>query len=135
MDSLLTVSLPKSGTIRLDCVLHSFNRKEAVAVSLIYDTGADRTSITRDVLASLGYSKFKRSKAKKRSAIGEFWPDMCMVSKLVVGKQFVMTDMTVDVLEGSSLPNFDGVIGMDFISLVETMISGSRGTIEITKVV
>ena len=133
MDSMLTVNLSKSGTVRLKCDLHSSNKEESASVSLIYDTGADKTSITREALELLGYSKFKRSAARKRTATGEFWPYRCTVSKLVVGKQFAMTDISVDVLESSSSPNFDGVLGMDFILLVKSVISGSNKTLEITK--
>ena len=133
MDSMLIVSMPKSGTFRLECSLHSSEGEEAVVVSLIFDTGADKTSITREVLMSLGYSVFKCSGIKKRTATGLFKPYECTVSKLVVGKQFSMSNMTVDVLESSSSPNFDGVLGMDFISLVESVISGSKRTLEITK--
>ena len=133
MDSMLIVNLSKAGTIRLDCDLQSFDEKKAASVSLIYDTGADKTSITREALELLGYSKFKCSGVKKRTATGTFMPRTCTVSRLVVGNQFSLANMTVDVLENSSSPNFDGVLGMDFILMVESVISGSKRTLEITK--
>ena len=133
MDSMLIINLSKSGTIRLKCDLHTSNKEESVSVSLIYDTGADKTSITREALELLGYSKFERSAVKKRTATGEFWPYIRTVSKLVVGKQFTMNNVQVEVLEGSSSPSFDGVLGMDFILLVKSVISGSDRTLEITK--
>ena len=135
MGSMLIVNIVKSKTIRLRCNVHSADGEDIVPVSLIYDTGADRTSITRDVLVGIGYTKFIRSKINKRTAMGTFKPYKCTISKLVVGNQFSVDNMTIDVLEGSSSPNFDGVIGMDFISLVESIISGSKKTLEITKIV
>ena len=135
MDNMLIANLSKSGTIKLKCDLFASTGEESVSVSLIYDTGADKTSITREALELLAYTKFKHSNVKKRTATGEFRPYTCNVSKLVVGKQFAMTDMAVDVLERSSSPNFDGVLGMDFILMVNSVISGSKRTLEITKCV
>ena len=133
MGNLLVVDILNSRTIKLKCDVYSIGGAEVVPVTLIYDTGADKTSITRGVLEGLGYDRFLFSKTYKRTAIGMFKPYKCLVSRLVVGNQFGMDNLTVDVLEALSSPSFDGVLGMDFISCVESVISGSRKQLEISK--
>ena len=132
MDSFLVINLNGSKTIRIKCKLYSPDKTNDVEATLIYDTGADKTSITREVLDFLGYTDFKMSTNKKRTALGEFTPFTCNVSEIIIGSQFKLRDMSVDVMEVKSSSSFDGVIGMDFISRVESTISGSKGTLTIT---
>jgi predicted aspartyl protease len=101
-------------------------------VNLIYDTGADTTTITREALMRLGYTNFAPSGKVKRTASDFIEPFTCVVTELIIGNQFRLRNMKVDVSEHESTSAFDGVIGMDFISLVETEISGKNGTVTIS---
>jgi len=102
MDSLLTIKVEKSKTIKIICRLYTPNKSEFYEAALVYDTGADKTSITRDTLMILGYKDFKPSTHQKRSAQGTFKPDTSIVSKLIIGNQFRLNNMIVDVLEVST---------------------------------
>jgi predicted aspartyl protease len=132
MDSLLSVSLNSSKTIRLKCNLYSPDKELDLEIRLVYDTGADKTSITKDILEYLGYTEFTPSKRRKRTAGGEIEPYVCDLSRLVVGNQFSLLNMPIDVMEVESTPGFHGVIGMDFISRVESVISGKNNTLTVT---
>ncbi|MCL2225837.1 MAG: retropepsin-like domain-containing protein [Defluviitaleaceae bacterium] len=132
MDSLLTVDLMGSKTIPIKCYLYSPKKDYGMRVMLIYDTGADKTSLTKDTLEYLGYTNFKQSARMKRTALGVFSPPICDLSRLVIGNQFSLLNMPVDVMEIENTPGFHGVIGMDFISRVESLISGSNNTLTIT---
>jgi predicted aspartyl protease len=132
MDSLLTINLTGSKTIPIKCRLRSFDKSRYYRITLIYDTGADKTSITRDTLEHAGYKNFKPSNRKKRTATGIFEPFTCDLSGLIVGNQFSLSNMMVDVMEVENASVFHGVIGMDFISRVESLISGANGTLTIT---
>ena len=133
MDSLLTVKVQNSKTVKISCQFFSADKAEDKRITLIYDTGADRTSITRKTLEELRYNEFKPSVQVKRSAQGVFTPDVCLVSELVIGNQFRLTNITVDVLEVENSPTFDGMIGMDFITQVENNLSGKNGTLTISR--
>lgn len=132
MESMVSLTFKKSRTIRIKCYLYTPDSSERRAVTLIFDTGADKTTITRSTLTRFGYKDFKPSGVEKRTALGDFEPYVCKVSRLLIGGQFNLSEITVDAMEAKSSLNFDGVIGMDFISCVETHISGKKGTVTIT---
>jgi len=131
MDSLLTIKVENSKTIRIKCLCSSADRSKKRVITLVYDTGADKTSITRRTLEELHYNDFKQSAQLKRSAQGVFAPEVCFVSELVIGNQFRLSNFNVDVLEVENSPTFDGMIGMDFITQVENNLSGKNGTLTI----
>ena len=132
MENMLKVKLGDFKTFRVGCALRSPNKARSENLALIYDTGASTTSITRDILERLGYSDFKQATHVKRTAQGFAQLQTCIISELVISKRFIMHNIKVDILEGDSSPSFGGVIGMDFISMVTSVISGREGTLEIT---
>ena len=132
MNNLLTLKIENSKTIGIKCYLFTPDKSRNEVITLIYDTGADKTSITRDALKMLGYANFAPSKKPKRTALGVFIPDTCMISDLIIGRQFKMSNAKVDVLEIASTSTFDGIIGMDFITMHENYISGSENTLTIS---
>ena len=99
MENLLKINLSGSKTIKIKCNIYSPNKEKYRVATLIYDTGADKTAITEDMLVSLGYGDFKLSDTWKRVAVGEFKPLTSNLSEIIIGNQFRLRDMPIDVLE------------------------------------
>jgi predicted aspartyl protease len=136
LDNFLILEFKHSKAIRIKCTLYSDDKTQSEIITLIYDTGADKTAITLETLEGLGYTNFKKSDVVKNTATGPVKLDACQVSELIIGSQqrdgFIRKEFTVDVMETKKSSAFDGVLGMDFISLVESVISGKDKKLTIT---
>ena len=133
MDSLLKINLKNSRTIIIPSALSSVDRKISRKINLIFDTGADKTAISKSTLMQMGYTQFIPSNTEKRSAIGIFRPETTIVSELIIGGQFRLSHFLLDVLEAESSSTFDGIIGMDFISQLEVTISNKNKLLTVEK--
>lgn len=132
MDNFLKLRFERSKTIRIRSEISSSDKKSERVINLILDTGADKTSLTSSILKDLGYTQFLPQSKKILTAKGLSDISSVRISQLVIGNQFRLSDMEIDVLDFDSTQTFDGVIGMDFISQVETHISGKDKTLTIT---
>jgi len=84
-------------------------------ITLLLDTGAARTAITRNILMGLGYTQMTKSKTPTMTATGLVYFDMVKIAKLELGGEFAFADVNVHVLEWKN-SHLHGVIGMDILS-------------------
>ena len=82
------------------------------------------------ILLDCGYREFVKGTSVKQTALEERIFDTCVVEDFRLGN-FFPKDFTVDVLP-TDYKGFQGVLGMDYISQLETWISNSRREIFIT---
>ena len=121
--SLVAQSLIKGKLVRLPCIIYN-ELKDYTNVDLIFDTGANRTTIRKDHLQKLKYNNFPIS--AKKTTIGndttKFEQSKLFQIK-VNGILFYSINLinTFDPIEESM--DYHGVIGMDIISKLETYIS------------
>ena len=91
--------------------------------SLIIDTGADRTAVTKEFLKMNGYGKFTKSVASKTTATGTANFLMCEINGLTIANQFKFGKIRIDVLENWQANTVVGVIGMDILSQLTCILS------------
>jgi len=84
-------------------------------ITLLVDTGAGRTAISRNILESLGYTEMTKDPKPSRTATGLVHFDMVKIAKLELGGEFAVANVDVHVLEWTD-SNLQGVIGMDILS-------------------
>jgi len=128
----LLLDLNGSKAVRIQCTLFSPSENQRRVVTLIYDTGSDKTTITRATLESLGYKDFLEGNREVYTSRGKEKPRICKISKLVIGGKFTLDDITVDVMDVKDYP-INGLIGMDFITSCENIISGNKKRLSIKK--
>jgi len=91
--------------------------------SVVLDTGADRSALSKDFLMRHGYGKYTSSGQMKATAGGIVEFCSCDINGLTIANQFSFTKMKVDVLENWSSHAVVGVIGMDILSQMTFILS------------
>ena len=131
MDSfMLSAALSPNKTIILNLSFKNKLNLKNKTVKVLFDTGATNSGICKSVLQKYGYKDFIKGNSVKQTALEERVFDTCKVEDFRLGN-FYPRDFTVDVLP-KDYKGFQGVLGMDYISDLETWISSSRREIFIT---
>ena len=120
---LISQNLNRGLTFKLRCKV--FNEEGAFQrINLIYDTGAHVTTIRKDFLQELGYKIYTKSKVKTRTVNGFINMEQSSIEKLNIQGIEFHTIKQVNVFNTNNDDlEFHGVIGMDVISKLETLIS------------
>ena len=92
---------------------------------MLFDTGASVTGISKSFLESCGYSNFIKGTKKRQTANGIINPEQVIVKSFQVEKFQPRDEWVVDVYTTEFI-GFHGILGMDFISTLETWISASE---------
>jgi predicted aspartyl protease len=95
-------------------------------VTLILDTGAERTVVTPAALAQLGIPTPNTHRAVIRGVTGATWADVVWVESLEVGN--ARAGPLAIVAHDAGLPQADGLLGRDFLSLFSVTID-SRASV------
>ena len=92
---------------------------------MLFDTGASHTAICKKFLTDRGYIDFSKGGTLRQTANGKIRLDRCKVRNFqLVGFQEI-DSFEVDVIE-TEFDGFQGLLGMDFISTLETWISSCK---------
>jgi hypothetical protein len=94
-------------------------------VTLILDTGADRTMVSPAALARLGITTPGTSRTRLRGVTGSSSADLVWVSAVAVGDA-VVGPLTL-VAHDAGLPQADGLLGRDFLGLFTVTIDTRAG--------
>jgi hypothetical protein len=94
---------------------------------LVLDTGADRTMVAPAALARLGISTPSTHSAEVRGVTGATQADVLLVESLEVGNARV--GPLAIVAHDADLPEADGLLGRDFLSLFSVAIDPRASTV------
>ena len=117
--NLIIDTLNVGNTIKLPFVLTPANKSIKTlgkALYLIVDSGASRTSITKEVLHGHGYGQYSVSTQQKRTADGFKRFKYTTINGMCIAKEFAFGEMVVDVLENWDESTVVGVIGLDILT-------------------
>ena len=129
--SLMILQVLNKNTIKLRCSLINSSEKK-LPLELIFDTGATTTTIRRDFLILLGYNELTKAKQKTRTGKGFVYLDQCKIAKLKIENINLDTSRIINVFDPHPDDlDFHGVIGMDIISVLETLISREKNVVNI----
>lgn len=131
-DLFLVISIKNSSTVRVAAKLIGTKSNVEKELLLILDTGATHTAINRSDLEYCGYSNYAMSKNLKQTATGIQNFQTCVVKELHIGSSFKVCNMQVDVLDFGKDSKISGVLGMDFIKQITTIISREHKKILLT---
>ena len=116
MDLFLSLPIEYKQTLKVQCKILSFDNSDKLSCTLILDTGASTTSITKKLIVDkLKYTNIEKGKTKKRTATGIAYLDAATISKIEIGGEFAVPDLKIDILDWED-SEIDGVIGMDILS-------------------
>ena len=127
---MLFADLHVGKTFIFDCKFTHNLTAKPVAIKMLFDTGASNSGICISTLKKAGYSLFTPGNAPRQTAIGEITFDRCEVKNFRL-ENFRPRDFRIDVLP-REYKGFQGVLGMDYIGILETWISNSKGKIHIS---
>ena len=123
-------------TIKIEVILLPSNQSIKPPVhkqTLILDTGADKTALTRQFLQRNGYGKYTNTAIKKNTATGPVELYSCEITGLIMANEFKFGKMNVDVLDNWQFSTCVGVIGMDIISQMTFILSHNYRKFLLTK--
>ena len=115
LDLFLSLPVKPKNTCKIRCLIYSKNDESHIRCSLIFDTGASTTSLTRSVTNALNYTEIQKGRVPKTTANGLITFDTVEISRIVVGGEFAFNNMVTDILKWKN-SSIQGVIGMDIIS-------------------
>ena len=96
-------------------------------VTLVLDTGADRTMVTPEALARLGILAPNTYSAEIRGVTGATRADVVSVESVEVGNARV--GPLAIVAHDAGLPQADGLLGRDFLSLFSVTIDARASVV------
>jgi predicted aspartyl protease len=100
---------------------------EAGPVVLVLDTGADRTMVAPSALARLGIPVSSAYQAEIRGVTGAVQADVVWVDSLEVGA--ARAGPLAIVAHDADLPEADGLLGRDFLSLFSVAIDARASVV------
>ena len=116
LDLFLSLPITFKQTLRVQCSVFSKDKSFAKKCTLLIDTGASSTSLTRKfVLMRLKYADIIKSKMPQLTATGLVQFDTTIISKIDIAGEFEVSNLQVNILEWENSA-LDGVIGMDILS-------------------
>ena len=127
---MLSAKLAPNKTIILNLSLKNKLTLKSKTIKVLFDTGATNSGICKSILLDCGYRDFVKGSSVKQTALEDRVFDTCKVEDFKLGN-FQPKDFIVDVLP-KDYKGFQGVLGMDYISNLETWISSSRRELFIT---
>ena len=120
----LVTSLMGVGTIKLRCKLQTANKFiKMPELYFVLDTGAERTSVARHILAEHGYGKYTKASKPMHTAVGPVDMHLCQIRGLTIANQFTYGVMQVGILENWKGHSVGGVIGMDILRQLTLILS------------
>ena len=121
----------KSETFKIRCRI--YNKNAFSNVKLLFDTGSTTTSIRKDFLQKIGIDTFIKGKNPIRTGNGIIYLNQCEISKFIMGNILFEGSKLINVFEVNKDDiTYHGVIGMDFISKINTLISKDMNKIFIS---
>jgi hypothetical protein len=108
-------------------ILVSARINEVGPITLILDTGADRTMIMPSVMARAGLSTENASPGILSGVTGTAYAQRTWVNSIEVGG--VKVGPLLIVVYESSLPNADGLLGRDFLASFSVTIDPKQGLV------
>ena len=127
---MLSANLAPNRTIILNLSFKNQFTLKSKLVKVLFDTGATNSGICKSILLDCGYKDFVKGTAVKQTALEDKVFETCKVEGFRLGN-FHPKDFIVDALP-KDYKGFQGVLGMDYISDLETWISSSRREMFIT---
>ena len=121
---MLSANLAPNKTIILNLSFKNKITLKSKMIKALFDTGATNTGVCKSILLDCGYKNFTKGALVKQTALTKSVFDICALEEFRLGN-FHPRDFVVDVLP-NDYKGFQGVLGMDYISLLETWISSSR---------
>ena len=116
LDLFLSLPIKYRNTMKVRCKIFSGDRSNFERLTLIIDTGASTTSLTKNLIAGrLGYTSITKGTTKKRTATGSHYFDTTTISRIEIGGEFAFSNIPIDILEWED-SSVAGVIGMDILS-------------------
>ena len=132
MDSCMaSIDMPAGRTCQLAVKIESMIKEQCSGLKvyrnlyMLFDTGATVSSISKSFLISCGYSNFVKGTVKRQTANGIINPEQVTVKSFQVENFQPRNEWVVDVFTMDFI-GFQGILGMDFISTLETWISASE---------
>ena len=126
MESLCLVTDFDGKTIKLESTLIPANKSIKpllVKQTLIIDSGADTSALTREFLKKNGYGKYSKTGKVINTATGDAELLSCEINGLTIANQFKFGKMKVDILENWKSHQVVGVIGLDILSQMTFILS------------
>ena len=115
MDLFLLLPITYKSTMKVECKIFSPNKSVARHLTLIIDTGASSTAISRSRIEALGYTDITKGAVPMRTAGGLMHLDTTILSRLDFGGEFTISNLEVNILDWEDT-SIHGVIGMDILS-------------------
>ena len=128
----LTPSSSPRGSIKIpfhpgSLVLVSAKINGAGPITLILDTGADRTLIRLSAVRALGMANEKTTRIILRGVTGESDVDAVWVNAVEVGE--VKVGPLLIIAHDADLKGADGLLGRDFLAHFNVMIDSKEGVV------
>jgi hypothetical protein len=131
----LTPNLPQKSLIKISftpgsTILVSTKINGNGPITLILDTGSDRTLVTPLALSNLGISMENTLKGILKSVTGMSYTDAIWVNSVEVGD--VKVGPLLIIAHDVKLKGADGLLGRDFLSNFDVRIDSKEGVVTLT---
>ncbi len=131
----LTPNLPQKSLIKISFkpgspILVSAKINGAGPITLILDTGSDRTLVAPSALSNLGISIENTSKGVLKGVTGMSYADAIWVNSVEVGD--VRVGPFLIIAHDVRLKGADGLLGRDFLANFDVRIDSKEGVVTLT---